>query len=278
MRIQLTKGDKIFLTFIALGYIAVLIYTVATGYTFSLEGVGERWIYQLPFGTGPLSRINPMTVIMTWVIMAGLIIFVSTVKVFKVIPGKKQTLLELALEFILDMTKDAIPKKEFVRPTFNIAATLFLFILIANILSGIPGVQVVPTDSGIKITLFEDTWYTPTSDLNTNATFAVLVLIISHAFAIKAKGFTTWLKSFFEPNPIMFPMNIVGELAKPVSHSLRLFGNIMGGGLLVLIISYLVKYLILPTFLWGFFGMFVGSIQALVFTILAIAYIGALLE
>lgn len=73
-------------------------------------------------------------------------------------------------------------------------------------------------------------------------------------------------------------MNIVGELAKPVSHSLRLFGNIMGGGLLVLIISYLVKYLILPTFLWGFFGMFVGSIQALVFTILAIAYIGALLE
>ena len=76
----------------------------------------------------------------------------------------------------------------------------------------------------------------------------------------------------------MLSMNIVGEIAKPVSHSLRLFGNIMGGGLLVLIISYLVKYTLLPVYLWGFFGIFVGSIQALVFTILAIAYIGSVIE
>ena len=45
-----------------------------------------------------------------------------------------------------------------------------------------------------------------------------MVLIISHAFALKSKGFVNWFKSFFEPNPIMFPMNIVSEIAKPISH------------------------------------------------------------
>ncbi|AKI98202.1 ATP synthase F0F1 subunit A [Kosmotoga pacifica] len=262
------------------GYIAIFTYIIVTGYQFPKldESVGQRWIYQLPFGTPPLNRVNPMTVFMSWAIMVGLIAFASSIKVFTIIPGKKQSLIEMLLDYILDLTKDAVPKEEFVRPTFNIAATLFLFIFVSNIISGIPGIQAVPRNNGVIFTIFEDTWYTPTSDLNTNATFAVMVLIISHVFAIKAKGFGQWVKGFFEPNPIMFPMNVIGELAKPVSHSLRLFGNIMGGGLLVLIISYLVKYFLMPTFLWGFFGIFVGSIQALVFTILAIAYIGSVIE
>jgi F-type H+-transporting ATPase subunit a len=76
----------------------------------------------------------------------------------------------------------------------------------------------------------------------------------------------------------LFPINLISEVAKPISHSLRLFGNVMGGGILAIIISYLVKYFLLPTFLWGFFGIFIGAIQALVFTILAIAYIGSVIE
>jgi len=280
VKIQLTKFDKILLGFIIAGYLAILVYIFATGYHFPKLGddVGQRWIYQLPFGNSLLSRVNPMTIFMSWAIMIGLITFAASIKVFTVIPGKKQSLIEMLLDYLLGLTKDAVQKEEFVRPTFNIAATLFLFIFIANVISGIPGNQAVPRNGGVVFTIFEDTWYTPTSDLNTNATFAVMVLIISHAFAIKAKGFGKWLKGFFEPFPIMFPMNLIGELAKPVSHSLRLFGNIMGGGLLVLIISYLTKYFLMPTFLWGFFGIFVGSIQALVFTILAIAYIGSVIE
>jgi F-type H+-transporting ATPase subunit a len=76
----------------------------------------------------------------------------------------------------------------------------------------------------------------------------------------------------------MFPMNLVGEISKPISHSLRLFGNIYGGGILVLILSYMVKYLILPVVLWGFFGMFIGLIQAMVFSMLTIAYIAGQIE
>ena len=102
-----------------------------------------------------------------------------------------------------------------------------------------------------------------------------MVFVISHAFPIKAKGFKAWLKGWFEPNPIMMPMNVIGELSKPISHSLRLFGNIAGGAILTFIFSYMLKYFLLPIFLWGFFGLFVGTIQALVFSILVIAYISA---
>jgi F-type H+-transporting ATPase subunit a len=105
-----------------------------------------------------------------------------------------------------------------------------------------------------------------------------MTLVISHAFAIKVKGFGNWIKSFFQPVFIMFPMNLVGEISKPISHSLRLFGNIYGGGILVLILSYMVKYLILPVVLWGFFGMFIGLIQAMVFSMLTIAYIAGQIE
>jgi F-type H+-transporting ATPase subunit a len=70
-------------------------------------------------------------------------------------------------------------------------------------------------------------------------------------------------------------MNVIGELAKPISHSLRLFGNIGGGAILTFMLSYLVKYLLLPVVFWGFFGLFVGLIQALVFSMLAVAYISA---
>ncbi|OAA28462.1 ATP synthase F0F1 subunit A [Kosmotoga arenicorallina S304] len=280
MKIQLTKFDKVFLSLIIVGYAIIMIYILSTGYQFPKlgEDVGQRWIYQLPFGDSLFSRINPMTIFMSWVIMIVLIAFAASIKVFEIIPGRKQSLIEMLLDYLLELTKDAVPKEEFIRPTFNIAATLFLFIFIANVISGFPGIQAVPKNGGVVFTIFEDTWYTPTSDLNTNATFAVMILFISHAFAIKAKGFGKWFKGFFEPSPIMFPMNLIGELAKPVSHSLRLFGNIMGGGLLVLIISYLTKYFLMPTFLWGFFGIFVGTIQALVFTILAIAYIGSVIE
>ena len=77
-----------------------------------------------------------------------------------------------------------------------------------------------------------------------------------------------------EPIPIiMFPLNLVGELSKIVSISFRLFGNIMGGAVIIQVVSWLVGYIVLPIGLYGFFGIFVGTIQAFVFTMLTLAYI-----
>lgn len=278
MKMNLTKGDKIFLGLILIGYVIGFILVAVTGFSFSLEGVGNRWIIY-PFGQS-LPGLNPLTIIMTIAIIVGVMIFMSSVKVFKIVPGKKQSLIEIILEYVYNLCKEAINVKRFIKPTFTIAVALFIFILISNLMTAFPGLNAVADSNGnlIKLTLFQDTWYSPTSDLNTNGAYAVFVLVISHVFAIKAKGVKKWAKTFFEPTPIMFPMNFISEIAKPISHSLRLFGNIMGGGILVLIISYLLKYFVLPAFLWGFFGLFIGFIQAMVFTLLAIAYIGSVIE
>ena len=71
----------------------------------------------------------------------------------------------------------------------------------------------------------------------------------------------------------MAPLNVVGELAKVVSISFRLFGNIMGGAIIIAVVSWMVKSLVLPPFLYAFFGLFVGTVQAFVFTMLTITYI-----
>jgi F-type H+-transporting ATPase subunit a len=71
----------------------------------------------------------------------------------------------------------------------------------------------------------------------------------------------------------MMPLNVIGEIAKIVSISFRLFGNIMGGAIIILVVSYLTYSLILPPFLYAFFGLFVGTIQAFVFTMLTVVYI-----
>jgi F-type H+-transporting ATPase subunit a len=261
-----------FILYVALGIVNFFIYDQ------ELTGVAQRWSVNLGESNSIWTQINPMTLIMSGLIILILIFFAKTVK-FERIPGRTQSLIELMFDYFWELVEDSVPDKKFRKSTFVISMSLFLFIAFANVISGIPGIDVVPTgDGGLSIELFTNTWYTPTSDLNTNLTFALMVFVISHFFAIRSKGFGKWLKSFFEPTPIMFPMNLISELAKPISHSLRLFGNIMGGSILVLIISYMLKYFVLPVFLWGFFGWFVGLIQAFVFALLAIAYIGSLLE
>lgn len=246
-------------------------------YDGSLEGIGDRWI--LKFGDNFfLGQINPMTLIMSLAVMGIFLLFIKGLK-FERIPGRKQSLIEMVLDYFWQLTDETVPVQKYKKPTFVISMTLFFYILISNVLSGIPGISTTSVGGDLKaINLFTDTWYTPTSDLNVNVVYAVMVLLVGHAFAIKSKGLKNWLKTFLSPTPLMLPMNIIGEIAKPVSHSLRLFGNIMGGGILVFILSYMLKYFVLPVVLWGFFGWFVGAIQAFVFALLSITYTGSLLE
>jgi F-type H+-transporting ATPase subunit a len=260
-----------FIIYAALGLINALFF-----FNLELDGVGERWIVE--FGNGGfLGSINPMTLIMSFAIIAIVLLFAKGVK-FERIPGRKQSLVEMLFEYFWEIVEDTVPVKKYRKITFVISMSLFIYITLSNILGGIPGVDVIPLKDGLSVSLFTNPWYSPTSDLNVNLTYAILVLILSHALAINHKGIGGWLKSFIQPVPFLLPLNIISEIAKPISHSLRLFGNIMGGGILVLIISYMLKYFVIPVFLWGFFGWFVGFIQAFVFALLTIAYIGSVLE
>lgn len=279
----LSRNEKIFLFILVSAIIVIWIFALpGIGGMDELKnmGIGSKWIFTFPDSqSGFFTRINILTVVIGGIIVLGLIIFARSVgKKFSMVPDRKQSAVELLLDFMYNTVVDSVTKKEFVKPVFVISTSLFLFIVVSNIISGIPGLNVSLIDGTPKFSLFIDTWYTPTSDLNTNATYAVMVLLISHAFAIKSKGLKKWLKSFIEPTPIMLPMNLVGELSKPISHSLRLFGNIYGGGILVLILSYMAKYFFMPVILWGFFGMFIGIIQGMVFSMLTIAYIASQIE
>lgn len=249
-----------------------------------IGNVANRWIVG-PEGVWYL-RFNPATVIMSLVVVTVLLSFARSVyKDFSIVPSKKQAFAESLMEFVYDIVQSSIPDERFARPTFVIAMTLFLYIAVANLVGGfIPGVSVTVekfvSETGeivrqVKFSILSDLFPAPTSDLNTNLTYAVMVFLISQFFGIKAKGVKEWAKGFLEPSPIMLPMNIIGELAKPISHSLRLFGNITGGGILILALSYFVKYMFLPPFLWAYFGIFAGLIQAFVFATLAIAYVSA---
>jgi F-type H+-transporting ATPase subunit a len=280
--LSLSKGEKFF--------VGLLLSTIVVVWLFALPsiggmdqlknmGIGTKWIYTFGDEAGFFTRINWLTVIMGGVIILAVVLFARSVgKKFSLIPDKRQAAVEMFLDYMHTTVEDSITIKEYVKPVFVISTTLFIFIAVSNIISGIPGLNVSVIEGTPHFTLFLDTWYTPTSDLNTNATYAVMSLVISYVFAIRVKGLKAWIKSFFEPTPLMFPMNLVGEIAKPISHSLRLFGNIYGGGILVLILSYMVKYLLLPIGLWGFFGMFIGLIQAMVFSMLTIAYIAGQIE
>ncbi len=275
----LSKKEKTFVITMVIAIIAVWIFALPEmGGMKDLKdaGIGSRWVYTFPGSAGSFfTRVNFLTVGVGLFIVLFLIGVARGVrKTYSLVPNRKQSLVEYLLQYVYDLTEEGISDKRFVKPVFIIAMTLFLFIASSNLLSGMPGISASIRNGETYLTLFTDTWYVPTSDLNTNGTYALIVLIVSHLFGIKVKGFKAWAKTFFEPTFIMFPMNVIGELAKPISHSCRLFGNIFGGGILVFILSYILKFLFMPMFLWGFFGMFFGLIQALIFSVLTIVYIG----
>jgi F-type H+-transporting ATPase subunit a len=113
----------------------------------------------------------------------------------------------------------------------------------------------------------------PTKDLNTPLAYGILGFFISHYAGIRTKGFKQYASEYFQPMFFMAPLNIIGELSKVVSISFRLFGNIMGGAIIITVVGHLVYSLVLPPLLMAFFGLFVGTIQAFVFTMLTLVYI-----
>ncbi len=214
---------------------------------------------QLIFKFGNIQfTLNYLTLIWSWVVMAILIFIAFRIKKnAKLVPTDRVVLFfEWLIEAFVDIMRETLTEK-FWKKYFGFIMTIFLFVALSNMISIVP----IPN---IKC---------PTEDLNTTLGLGLLVFLTVHFSAIYYKGFWTYLKEFFEPYAILAPLNFVGEIAKVVSHSFRLFGNILGGGIIILVISELIKYILLPVFLNAFFGIFVGIVQAFVFTMLAIVYL-----
>ncbi len=198
---------------------------------------------------------NIKTIFMTWIVMAGLIVFgyLATRKI-DFLPNPFQVVGELFVTTFYDMTVDALDK-ELGKKYFPLVCSMFMFLLMCNWLGLIPGLE------------------EPTKDLNTTLGLGILGFVISHYTGIRIKGFKNYAKAYLEPFFFMAPLNLIGELAKVVSISFRLYGNILGGAIIILVVSHLIYSLVLPPFLVGFFSIFIGTIQAFVFTMLTVSYI-----
>jgi F-type H+-transporting ATPase subunit a len=112
---------------------------------------------------------------------------------------------------------------------------------------------------------------------------AALVIVGVWTFGIRQKGLKGYLKHFLEPYPYLLPLNILEELVKPITLALRLFGNIFAGGILVALIALLGNAfgpaaMVLPNAIWKTFDLFVGLIQAFIFSLLTILYFSQSME
>ena len=197
---------------------------------------------------------NIEVMLMTWLVITVLLVFgfFATRKASK-LPGPVQVLGEMFVKMIYELTEDALGERS--EKYAPLICALFMFLVTCN-----------------WIWLFPHL-HEPTKDLNTPLSLGIMGFIIAHYTGIKAKGIGTYLKEYCHPIFLMAPLNVIGELAKVVSISFRLFGNIMGGSIIILVVSYLTYSIILPPFLNFFFVIFIGAIQAFVFTMLTLVYI-----
>ena len=189
------------------------------------------------------------------------------------VPGGVQLFWEAITVQLRDQIETAIGMKiaPFVLP---LAVTLFVFILVANWLSVLP-VQYSSATGGTHELLTP-----PASDINFVLALALFVFICYHAAGVWRRGVIGHpLKLLKGHVAFLAPINLVEELAKPISLSLRLFGNIFAGGILVALIALFPPYILwLPNAIWKSFDLFVGAIQAFIFSILTILYFSQAME
>jgi F-type H+-transporting ATPase subunit a len=211
-----------------------------------------QWTLQL-FGLNLV--FNTGTILMTWIVMGGLILFgFLATRNLHFLPNPFQVVAELLVDIFYNITKDALDEK-MAKRYFPLVCTLFMFLVLCNWIGILPKL------------------YEPTKDLNTTLGLGLMGFVLAHHAGIKAKGFKKYATEYFQPIFFMAPLNVIGEIAKVVSISFRLYGNIMGGSIIILVVSHLIYSLVLPPLLNLFFGLFVGTVQAFVFTMLTVVYI-----
>jgi len=158
---------------------------------------------------------------------------------------------------------------------FPVIATLFLFIAIANWLGVVPLTQVAELTLGQFIHVPE--LAPPTADLNTTVGLAIFVLLSTHFYGFKMRGLR-YFKHFIEPYPFFLPLNLLEEVSRPLSLSVRLFGNMFGKETILIILTALVSVPLFYTIPLLALAILIGFIQAFIFALLATFYISAAIE
>lgn len=189
-----------------------------------------------------------------------------------VIPGKLQSAAEMGMESLLNLMDSTLGSMDKAEKYFPLVATIFIFIMVSNLLGIFPGVGSFVLHEGDKnVPIFRS----PAADLNFTLAFAIISVIVTNIMGMMAVGVFPHISKFLNfKDPISFFIGIlefISEVAKIISLSFRLFGNVFAGEVLLTIVFSLVPYFIPLPFL--FLEIFVGLIQAFVFAMLTLVSI-----
>jgi len=205
------------------------------------------------------------TIVVMWVLMALMSAFAIIVKVkskkWEVMckPSGLQNVVEFAVSSFENFFRNSAGEKVLHLAPWGF--TLFVFLILANTV-GVTGMR------------------PPTADWSMTFPLAFVSLIMFQYAGIKHRP-KNYVKKFFEPVFVFFPINILGELSKPVALSFRLFGNVLGGVILLSILYGMAPFVLrlgLPVPLHAYFDIAAGILQAFIFTVLSITFVGLAAE
>jgi F-type H+-transporting ATPase subunit a len=200
-------------------------------------------------GPIPITR----TVWMTWILMAALAAVALIVRrqLRRDAPSGLRTVLEGMMTYLDGQIEDIVhrPPERY----FPLVATLFLFILLSNLASVVPRVV------------------SPTADAACTGALALIVFLSVPIYGIWERGLRPYLAAYLKPVFIMLPFNVIGELSRTLALMVRLYGNVMAGAVIVGVLVVVGGVLAAPL---GMLGLLTGVIQAYIFAILAMVYIG----
>lgn len=227
------------------------------------------------FDLGPLPVTNAL--LTSWIVTLALIIFAFFAgRKIRMIPTSFQNFVEIVIEGLFNLFDSVTQEKKLTKKFFPIVATIFIFVLCANwteILPGLGSIGIWEEAHGGKILV--SFLRAPSADLNFTLAIAISSVIMIQIFGIALIGFFKYIKKFLNfRGPVQFFVGIlemISEIAKIVSFSLRLFGNIFAGEVLLLVIAFLIPFIApLPFYL---LEIFVGFVQALIFSMLTLVFL-----
>jgi len=210
-------------------------------------------------------------------IIMGVMIFVAllvriSISKWEDVPTPMQNIVEAVVEGLDNFTASTMGEKY--RNFAPFYGTILIFILLCNL----AGLFLAPNYLGLEQPVYF--MRPPTADIALTFALALITFFMTQGFGIKSKGVGKWLKGLTEPMWPLTPLNIVGELANPISLSFRLFGNILGGTIIMGLFYNLPWYTLIgiPSALHGYFDVFAGVLQSVIFVMLSMTFVSSAME
>jgi F-type H+-transporting ATPase subunit a len=210
---------------------------------------------------GPLFQIGPIhithSIVVTWGIMLASALFswVATRRLGNQ-PSPLQVVLEGAVEAIDDAIRSVLPGHS--ERVFPFIATLWIFIVLANLIGLIPGL------------------HAPTGDLSVTAALAILVFLSVHWFGIRIEGVKQYLRHYLAPSPLLLPFHLISEITRTLTLAVRLFGNMMSLEMAALLVLLVAGFLApIPLLM---LHIVEALIQAYIFGVLALIYLAGAIQ